>query len=229
MLLQIHSKRFDSDSLMEDIIKMLDWKVSVYQNKLRTNKQDKDAVMEQFKAKVTKNLNQISHARFKSDEARQAYEERIAQKVRSGKKLSSSEMNYLQMHNPELYHLARRIQMMRKAVESQLKNCKSKEEVARIVSDTINMIGTKDPDKEALINSVIDAEKEFKKSAAYKALPTSEEEAKEKGRLKREDYCLDNQMKRLGEAEETEYFMPLGQYQEAYVEESPMMSLDVKS
>ena len=45
-----------------------------------------------------------------SDEERAQYEQKIFQKLKQGKRLSSAEMNYLQIHNPTMYQKALRVQ-----------------------------------------------------------------------------------------------------------------------
>ena len=56
----------------------------------------------------------------------------IMQKVYSGKKLDSKEMEYLQAKSPELYQKVRDMEQEHKSYENELKNCKTKEDVQRV-------------------------------------------------------------------------------------------------
>lgn len=115
-----------------------------------------------------------------SEEEKKAYEAKIMQKLRSGKKLTSEEMNYLRAKNPQLYMQAARVQAMRENLRNQLENCKSKEEVEKVYGDFTSMISKDDPMKEALVAAYDDELKEFKKMDKYQALPAKEEDSKSK-------------------------------------------------
>lgn len=114
-----------------------------------------------------------------SQEEKKAYEENIIRKLRSGKKLTSEEMSYLRAKNPQLYLQAARVQAMRESLKSQLENCRSKEEAAKVYGNFTSMISKDDPMKEALVAAYDDAWKEFKKTDQYQALPAKEEDRKE--------------------------------------------------
>ncbi len=113
-----------------------------------------------------------------SEEEKKEYEEKIIQKLRSGKKLTAEEMNYLRAKNPQLYVQAARVQAMRENLKNQLENCKSKEEVEKVYGNFTSMISKDDPMKEALMAAYDDELKEFKKTDKYQALPEKEEDAK---------------------------------------------------
>lgn len=121
-----------------------------------------------------------------SEEEKKAYEAKIMQKLRSGKKLTSEEMNYLRAKNPQLYMQAARVQAMRENLRNQLENCKSKEEVEKVYGNFTSMISKDDPMKEALVAAYDDELKEFKKTDKYQALPAKEENRKETGVFKRD-------------------------------------------
>lgn len=121
-----------------------------------------------------------------SEEEKKAYEAKIMQKLRSGKKLTSEEMNYLRAKNPQLYMQAARVQAMRENLRNQLENCKSKEEVEKVYGNFTSMISKDDPMKEALVAAYDDELKEFKKTDKYQALPAKEENRKETGDFKRD-------------------------------------------
>ncbi len=114
-----------------------------------------------------------------SEEEKKAYEEKIMQKLRSGKKLTAEEMNYLRAKNPQLYVQAARVQAMRENLKNQLEHCKSKEEVEKVYGNFTSMISKDDPMKEALVAAYDDELKEFKKTDKYQALPAKEKDTKE--------------------------------------------------
>ncbi|WP_075721319.1 hypothetical protein [Roseburia sp. 499] len=116
-----------------------------------------------------------------SEDEKKAYEERIMQKLRAGKKLTAEEMNYLRAKNPQLYAQAARVQAMRENLENQLKNCRSKEEVEKVYGNAISMVAKDDPMKEAIVAAYDDVMKEFKKTEQYQALPEKEEDAETTG------------------------------------------------
>ncbi len=62
------------------------------------------------------------------DEPQRAeYEQKIMQKLKSGRKLTQEELDYLRIHNPEMYKIAVRVETERKVLKTKLNNCKSKE------------------------------------------------------------------------------------------------------
>lgn len=114
-----------------------------------------------------------------SEDEKKAYEERIIQKLRAGKKLTAEEMNYLRAKNPQLYAQAARVQAMRENLKNQLESCKSKEEVEKVYGNSVSMVAKDDPMKEAIIAAFDDVLKEFKKTDQYQALPEKEEDVDE--------------------------------------------------
>ncbi len=115
-----------------------------------------------------------------SEENRREMDARIIAKLKSGKKLSQKELDYLRRTNPILYAEAMRVQRMAEALEEQLKHAKSKEEVNQIFTTALSGISKNDPDREYLIASFNRISEEFRKSKAYNELPTTIEEAKKK-------------------------------------------------
>ncbi len=136
-----------------------------------------------------------------SEEEKQAYEAKIMQKLRSGKKLTSEEMNYLRVKNPQLYAQAARVQAMRENLKKQLENCRSKEEVEKVYGNSVSMVGKDDPMKEAIVAAYDDVMKEFKKTDKYQALPQKEEDADEKA-VKNEKGIIDGNCKKQGKKTE---------------------------
>lgn len=132
-----------------------------------------------------------------SEEEKQAYEAKIMQKLRSGKKLTSEEMNYLRVKNPQMYAQAARVQAMRENLKNQLENCRSKEEVEKVYGNSVSMVSKNDPMKEAIVAAYEDVTKEFKKTDKYQALPQKEEDADEK-MVKKEKGIIDGDCKKQG-------------------------------
>ncbi len=136
-----------------------------------------------------------------SEEEKQAYEAKIMQKLRSGKKLTSEEMNYLRVKNPQMYAQAARVQAMRENLKNQLENCRSKEEVEKVYGNSVSMVSKDDPMKEAIVAAYEDVTKEFKKTDKYQALPQKEEDADEK-MVKKEKGIIDGDCKKQGKKTE---------------------------
>ena len=80
-------------------------------------------------------------------------------------------MRFLQAVDPQLYMQAARIQAMRDSLEQQLEHCKSKEDAAKVFSDTMAMVSDKDPMKQYIVAAYQDAYNEFQKSGKYQHLP----------------------------------------------------------
>ena len=121
---------------------------------------------------LTQNISELlSPACGMTEEEKQAELARIQAKLKSGKKLTEEEMRFLQAVDPQLYMQAARIQAMRDSLEQQLEHCKSKEEAAKVFSDTMSMVSDKDPMKEYIVAAYQDAYNEFQKSGKYQHLP----------------------------------------------------------
>ena len=106
------------------------------------------------------------------------YQQKLMAKIKSGKKLSSQEMNYLRVHDPVAYQLARRMEYKRLKLERKLKLCKSKEEVEEVFYQAMEGISKNDPDRETIMATYQEAFQEFKKTLQYARLPETKREAK---------------------------------------------------
>lgn len=115
---------------------------------------------------------------------RKNYENKIIQKMKTGKRLTSEELDYLRIHNPDLYRTAMRVENARKALRTKLKSCKSKEEVQQTISVQMEVLQAMkdDPDREYMTAMVKEEIQKFKKSSAYARLPLKREEGKEKSK-----------------------------------------------
>lgn len=127
---------------------------------------------------VTQNISELlSPACGMSEEEKKAYLAKIIAKLKSGKKLTSEEMRFLQAEDPQLYQQAARVQAMRGSLESGLAHSTSKEEAQSVYLDALNHISEDDPMKEYIIAAYDDAMKEFQKSDQYQSLPETKEDA----------------------------------------------------
>lgn len=113
-------------------------------------------------------------------ETKEEYAARVYAKVRSGKKLTPDEMNFLARTNPIMYQKVLRAQMMRNALENRLKSCRSKQEAEEIFSAAVSGISENDPDREMITAALTQAYKEFRETDRYQRLPETNEEAKER-------------------------------------------------
>lgn len=118
-----------------------------------------------------------------SEEEIKEYEAKITSKLKRGKKLTAKEMDFLRVHNPELYRSALRVKLRKEQLEQQLKNCRSKSEAAEVARRAVATISSEDPDKEFMVAGLSETMRQFKKSSAYARLPQTEEP--ENGRRKR--------------------------------------------
>lgn len=120
---------------------------------------------------------------------RKNYEQKIMQKLKTGKRLSSEELDYLRIHNPDLYRTAIRVENARKAFRTRLSNCKSKEEAQQVISGQMEVLKTMkdDPDQEYMTEMVKQEIETFKRSSAYAKLPATREEGKKKAKTKAPD------------------------------------------
>lgn len=127
---------------------------------------------------ITKTISDLlSPACGMTEEEKSAYFNKIMAKLKSGKKLSTEEMRFLQAEYPELYQQAARVQAMREGLETRLKACHSKEEAQTMFADALSHVSDDDPMKEAITASYMDAMNEFQKSDEYRELPDTAEEA----------------------------------------------------
>lgn len=65
--------------------------------------------------------------------------ERIRNKLKAGKRLSTSELQYLRESAPDLYEQAARIDQQQKAFERALKQCRTEEEVNRVLTSQMQI------------------------------------------------------------------------------------------
>ena len=97
-----------------------------------------------------------------SDEERAQYEQKIFQKLKQGKRLSSAEMNYLQIHNPTMYQKALRVQNAKERLQTRLEHCRSKEEANDVIAMEMSAVSDKDPDREYMLAGLQETAKEYR-------------------------------------------------------------------
>ena len=114
------------------------------------------------------------------EEKKQEMLSRIMGKLKSGKKLSAKELDFLRRTDPILYAHALRVQRMAEALKQQLSHAKSKQEANDMITSAIAGVSDKDPDKEYLLAAYNEVSKNFHKSPAYQRLPNTPEDAKKR-------------------------------------------------
>jgi hypothetical protein len=104
----------------------------------------------------------------KSNEVKKATAlECITNKIKFGKKLTRDEMEFLKIHNPELYLRAAKIEKEREEYRNALRNCKTKEEARNL-----HIITAFQPKMESdLKMALFDEFTEFLKSSEFEELP----------------------------------------------------------
>lgn len=146
---------------------------------LNRNTSSQTTVCDSFS--ITQNISELlSPACGMTEEEKQSYLSKIQAKLKSGKKLTSEEMRFLQAENPTLYQQAARVQAMRESLELRLKHSTSKQNANAIYTDALSMVSKDDPMKEYLIAAYDDAMKEFKKTDEYQSLPETDKDAEKK-------------------------------------------------
>ena len=171
-------------------LQFLDSKWQQKKNDLKSGRFQKEMTPEErmladYKEQMEKQRESNSHAD-------------LYNKLKSGGKLSSEEISYLEQNDPEALRRYREDQAEQKAYERDLKNCKTKDEVDRVKMNKLGNFATQaknianDPyiplDKKLeLMNQLNDkvcrvqeAHLEFVDSQKYKDMPTENELLQEK-------------------------------------------------
>ncbi len=127
---------------------------------------------------ITGQLSELlSPACGMTEEEKAEWLQEIRAKLKSGKRLTAEEMQFLKEQDPALYQQAARVQIMRDSFEARLKHCSSKEDVTNAYCDAVGIVSDDDPMKECIIAAYDDAVREFRETGAYKSLPDTEKEA----------------------------------------------------
>ncbi len=119
--------------------------------------------------------------------------ERIINKFKGGKKLTSGELTYLAKKNPTIYQKVLRIMQKREQLEERLAAAETKEEAQQIMMQEMqsveNFCANSDDDfeKTALVSQMMDAYGEMTKSDAYQEKPDTNAELAERKRKRTEE------------------------------------------
>lgn len=115
-----------------------------------------------------------------SDEDKNSMSNSIHQKLRSGRKLSQKEEQFLRETNPELYMHYMRIRARAEIMAEQLKHAKTKQEANDIITASIASVSDKDPAKEYTLAAMNKVGEDFKATRAYQKLPNTPADLKKK-------------------------------------------------
>lgn len=115
-----------------------------------------------------------------SDEDKNSMSNSIQQKLRSGRKLSQKEEQFLRETNPELYMHYMRIRARAEIMAEQLKHAKTKQEANDIITASIASVSDKDPAKEYTLAAMNKVGEDFKATRAYQKLPNTPADLKKK-------------------------------------------------
>lgn len=170
-------------------LQLMDSKWQQKKNDISKNQKQKEMTAEertiaQFQEQMDKERESNSHT--------ETYN-----KLKSGGKLTSEEVQYLQEHDPEALAKYREAQTQKKAYENELKNCKTKEEVQQA---KMNKLGNFVSEAKAIVNDpyipkakklelmnqlnnkvcmIAEAHDKFTESAQYRDMPTEQELSEE--------------------------------------------------
>lgn len=129
--------------------------------------------------------------------------ERIVNKFKAGKKLTSGELSYLAKKNPAIYEKVLRIMRKREQLEARLEQAATKEEAQQIMMQEMQSIekfcanSDDDFEKTALVSQMMDAYGEVTKSEAYHEKPDSNAELNEQKRKRLEDKTGQDEIEEL--------------------------------
>lgn len=113
-----------------------------------------------------------------TDEDKTKFNDSIDRKLKSGKKLTRKEEQYLKETNPQMYMQYLRIRQRAEAVKEQLKHAKSKQQANNIIMQATAGVSDKDPCKEYVFAAIHNVSDEFRSSRAYQKLPNTDAEIK---------------------------------------------------
>ncbi len=148
---------------------------------LESMKADTDAFI-QDKLDLMNPCVMTEEERLEYEEEMKAYKEAY-EKAIAGIALTDEEMRLIAKHNPILYRILLQAEILREVYKEQLKNCKSKEEVAnlKLAYDLASAANIKEAkaegDEEEYMRQVVfrntinDEHKQFLETAEYKRLP----------------------------------------------------------
>jgi SET domain-containing protein len=127
---------------------------------------------------LTEKINNNSDSM--SDEEKEKMRARIEAKLKSGKKLTYEEEQFLKKTDPQLYMQYKRIRVMADNMASQLKHAKTKQQANDIITTSMSSVSDKDPYQEYVLAAMNEVAKEFKKSPGYNRLPDKDSDLNQK-------------------------------------------------
>lgn len=152
-------------------------KINLFSNKVQEQEQidfsSKGAIARYI---VDKMHTQVSDSM--TGEEKEKINSSIDTKLRSGKKLSKKEEQYLKEINSQMYIQYVRIRQRAEAVKEQLKHAKSKQQANSIIMQATASVSDKDPAKEYIIAAICNVADEFKSTRAFQKLPNTDAEIK---------------------------------------------------
>jgi hypothetical protein len=105
------------------------------------------------------------------DENKEKMRPRIEAKLKSGKKLTPEEEQFLLETDPQMYLQYQRIRAMADNLASQLKHAKTKQQANDIITSSMSSVSDKDSYQEYILAAMNKVAKEFKMSPEYNRLP----------------------------------------------------------
>jgi hypothetical protein len=127
---------------------------------------------------LTEKINNNSDSM--SDADKEKMRARIEAKLKSGKKLTSEEEQFLKETDPQLYMQYQRIRAMADNMASQLKHAKTRQQANDIIATSMSSVSDKDPYQEYILAAMNEVAKEFKKSPEYSRLPEKDSDLAKK-------------------------------------------------
>lgn len=182
-----------SSAVKQDML-IQNWEQKKKTNNIFTN-QDKKAL-----ENMTPEERMFDQFRTQLEQDReQSYNNEIANKIMNGEDLTPEEEQYLARNNPAQLQNYRKVKAERAAYEEKLRKCKTKDEVQRLKTNTMNAylseLKSASGDAKAAkameimgkLNNVLKAEMHFIKSGGYAQLPTEAEEEIQRSKERSEE------------------------------------------
>ena len=190
-----------------------------------SGEQQKGKTLFQLKADLLHKVqDMVSNVEFETPEEEAEFARKLQQKMESGQKLTTKEMNYLKKTNPILYQNMLRVQREREALKNRLKHCKTKQEAQQVISQAYAAVSKKDPVRQQMLAAIANVAKQFTNSSHYQKLPENAEELKKRENQKNVESEDPFPEDKMAEAEDGKasisYEGGLGSYQSAVLTDS---------
>ena len=106
-----------------------------------------------------------------TEEEKKEFIDKLERKIKNGDKLTADEMQYLRINNPVEYAKMARVQQQRVSLETQLKNCSSKQEAHELYTNAVARAMGDSFARGETIAAYNNVYEEFKESDKYMSLP----------------------------------------------------------